>query len=364
MVSVLLFIGVLIFTTISVLTTRKNYSSSFHSRMIPFSATVGSDGRQNNFTTVNTQGETVNQLSCPVGYKINVIGAMSQVVDPYGECLGAGPGSRGMTNVLKTTCGVNGTNTIPTPVGTDGWKCSSDSDCGADDSGNGLFECNSNGQCQLKSFNVSSGQYCDLSSDPHCDGLCSEMQGAFPGVYACIDTATGGPCSSSTTAGVCIEKNICYGITYNGQDSKTPTGEYMTGLPFGLNGSGNPVCVPGSQELSPASRCVVRDVSAYVAKNCDGQETCSLTTADCGPYPCDLAPPSGGCQFGLTSAEGSGAQDFTYERAAGGGFCSLPVAYGYGGGPPLGESEFSNAQANVSMGYQIHGLYTCVPANE
>jgi hypothetical protein len=207
----------------------------------------------------------------------------------------------------------------------------------------GIFTCGPNGGCQLQVFNPNS----PAPSGGDYDSICSGMQGTLVGSFACIDTSGGNACNSSTTQAVCIDKNMCYGITYNGSDSSGVTPFPTTTI------GGNQVCAPGG-----TGQCAIRDASAYIASKCDGQQTCALSTADCGPLPCSNIPVDN-CNFDLSSPL-SGEADFTGERVDR-GFCSLPFAYGYPGGPALGIQQFNNTPASVSLGYQIHGLYTCIP---
>jgi len=84
--------------------------------------------------------------------------------------------------------------------------------------------------------------------------------------------------------------------------------------------------------------CKTRDVSAYLAKECNGQNSCNVsltpdTLGAFGPSPCDL----------LTS-------DADYSN--------LPTIPGYPGGIP--SNGTSSTPANVSGGYYVHGLFSCV----
>jgi hypothetical protein len=56
--------------------------------ILPFSAYIDPTNPTNTvpITTTSTINGSNSQISCPVGYNVNIIGATFQVFDPYGEC--------------------------------------------------------------------------------------------------------------------------------------------------------------------------------------------------------------------------------------------------------------------------------------
>jgi hypothetical protein len=284
----------------------QNIKSSVTNRFIPFSASMGPEAEDVYITMTNENGDKTSQLQCPAGYNINIVGAFSQVFDPNNECTTSS--SNSISQALSATCGATGNpqkDPQPVPIS----SCASDGDCYNPN----IFQC-VNSKCQLRE------NACQADSD--CGGS---------GVYKCLN-------------GLCIDKNICLGITYDGKDELQS--------PLTLTGNSNPICDPSNKN----TRCAVRDASAYVAQKCDGQNQCQLKISDFGPLPC-----SG---FNLTSCGFSSSQtnqqDYTSNRDT--SYCQLPLGYGASGGIPEGSS--ANGQsfpATVNLGYQVHGFYTCIP---
>lgn len=308
---VILIIGLLLFLFLmlfggSAYFVDQNLKSSVINRYIPFSASMGPGGKDSYVTMTNGNGQQTSQLTCPSGYKINIVGAFHQVFDPNEQCTPSF--SNKISNALSATCGATGdkqNDPQPVPIGV----CSSDSDCYDPN----IFEC-VNSKCQLKT------NACNSDSDCGSDG-----------VHKCIK-------------GMCIDKNVCLGITYDGK------GELNT--PSSITGNTNPICDP----TNTSTRCAIRDASAFVADKCDGQNSCSIKISDFGPLPC-----SG---FEVTSCNidpsSTNQQDFTPDRQS--SYCQLPMGYGVSGGIPSGASQNgTSAPATVNLGYQVHGFYTCVP---
>jgi hypothetical protein len=309
-----------------------NKKKSDASMLYPFSATVGPDGQATSFSTINPNtGATVNQITCPTGTSVNIIGAISQVSDPFGMCL-AGPGQTNpqlQGSALASTCGLTGTNTIPTPVQTS-IACSPSSTCPPG------MNC-VGGRCQLQVFdcNGKGSKLCSTNS------VCSQYNAS--GSYQCVDVETGGVCTQDTSKGMCIETNICFSSSYSGQPPLVLDSNVM-------NPNGNWMCAPGGGGL-----CAVRDISAYVAAQCDGQQTCNPSIESLGPYPCALTPID--CNFNLSTPE-----DYSSGRvASNNGYCALPFAYGNGPNVAIGGTTLPNSVTpTATLGYTYHGIYTCV----
>ena len=247
------------------------------------------------------------QIKCPVGTKVNIIGAFTEVNDPYGEC------SNQPDPILLSTCGiVNDYSSSPT--------CFSDTDCGT-------------------------GMLC--GSDKKCVPMTCSTNSDCAGSIAACGQNIGGSCSSD---GECGTNGVCNGGICQVDPGKVacmacgPNGTCVT-LPTCSNvvGGLNSTCSEGN------NNCRVRDSSAYLARHCDGREDC-LGVGDIwnpnkkdgpfGPLPCSISAESGDSKY-----------------------TSLPIIPGWGGGQPNGSSSGESEPATFNQGYYVHGIYTCVPDN-
>ncbi|MGV9200666.1 MAG: hypothetical protein ACOC4M_17800 [Promethearchaeia archaeon] len=255
------------------------------------------------------------QIQCPSGYKVNIVGAFIEVADPYGQC------STKSDSQLQMTCGTG--VDLTTAAG-----CSTDTDCGVG------MECNkSQGVCVPKT--------CKSNSD--CSGTvggsilvkaCSEKLGDKCG--AGTDCGEGmkcvnGKCEVDPGSGACM-------ACIDGYCASMPTCSYVKD---GLNTT----CSPFQGDKF---KCRPRDASAYLAKHCDGKDSC-LGPDDVwlpqdpngafGPLPCKIPARSGDPHYS-----------------------TLPITTGWGGGAP------NNGQGQVdptfTQGYYVHGIYSCVPDDE
>lgn len=270
------------------------------------------------------------QIQCPAGYKINIVGAFLDIIDPYGEC------SNTANSTLQLTCGDGSdtTNAATCTTGDDttcaagmscvGGKCvpkqcSANSDCGGSSSSGTVGTCGEN-----------FGSSCSTDSNCSSDGSLKCIGGVClvdPGVtscMACIDPSTG-DLPASGTQGYCATMPLC------------------TGVEDGLNA----MCSPSKGD---ANNCRPRDASAYLAAHCDGKQRCLGNSGDTwdpstqggvfGPLPCQVPAKSG---------------NSTYAQ--------LPVINGWSGGIPTGGSG-DTEPVTFSQGYYVHGIYTCVPNDE
>lgn len=304
----LVIIGILAlaFIILSILlgmTLTTNQKLSAQSLYLPFTAKIDpKTGKSTGFKT--STGKP--QLSCPVGKKINVVGAFFDIFDPYTEC------TTSINNVdphFAFLCNPNQSG--PT-------ACSSDKECPAWTQGsNNPFTCNipkgeSTGFCKLNNIGV--GQSC-------------------PG--------KGSGYNFQNIGGYCIDANMC------GTNIVSPSGSSMKpGVP-------NPYCTPSNSK----SQCAMRDASATVAAKCNGQQECSdISVKDFGDLPClgtHMEPKS--C---LTTSSTGGVAFIDGKRD---GYCGLPFMPGYPGGlPPNSASGSTSEPANGNVGYTMHGIYTCV----
>ncbi len=262
----------------------------------PFSASIQPGNPT--VSVINSKGTS--QIDCSsIGGKINIIGAWTEVIDPYGTCTGSS------VNSLNLTCGIPNSKV----------SCSQDSDCGTGMSCTG-------GICLPALCPLSNGSNYDFDNTK-----CSCGGNYCP-------TTPGKPCSqpsdcdSSGTMMYCdTNSNTCR--VNPGQVCMAPDqyqGKFCSLYPLCSNvdknvtkNVSNIICEPGSK-----SKCRPRDSSAYLAAKCDGQTTCNITfdptnsDSGFGPSPC------------VPNINSN----------------NLPITPGQGG--------------SYTQGYYVHGIYTCV----
>lgn len=332
----LIVLGIIIYLTVS--TQNKNKKLQLNSVLYPFSGILPApiSGLQppqgavklpggNGYGLYLVQnGNNSPQISCPDGYKINIVGAFVEVMDPYGVC-GTNP-----SGIYEISCGDQ--------TSTAGANCTTDADCGSP----GLM-CGANGHCVAAT--------CKANTD------CAGSNSPIPACPSCVGTAcTPGeaiPASCGTNANV-----ICSG----GQWVYNP----LKGQCLMCNGNsttpGTCMLMPSCQDMDPSTyqntvcnpsntttNCRPRDASAYLAKYCDGKSTCLGSANDFwnpnepngpfGPLPCEIS---------------ALWNDTNYTQ--------LPITTGWTGGAPDGGA--ANSPVSLSQGYYVHGIYTCVPDDE
>lgn len=258
------------------------------------------------------------QIQCPAGTKINIIGAYIEVDDPYGQC------SVTPDSTLQATCGSGIDLTTAA-------SCSADSDCGVGticDSSSGVCvpkPCSKNSDC----VRVVNGTYPVLTK------ACSETLGKNCSVGRnCGDgmKCVGGKCEVDPGSGACM-------ACVDGFCASMPTCNFVEN---GLN----KICSP---MYNSGAKCRPRDASAYLAKYCDGKQTClgprdtwlpNQPGGPFGPLPCKIRASSGD-----------------------GNYASLPVTTGWGGNNAPANAK-SKVNATFNQGYTVHGIYTCIPDEE
>lgn len=299
-------VGVATIVVLTFLYQKSNSNANLNNTLYPFSAVV--QPGNNTVFLKNAAGNP--QIDCSaVGGKINIVGAWSEVIDPYGTC------TNSSADVLNLSCGIKSAK-VP---------CKQDADCGSGMSCTG-------GMCTPSS--------CPLTVDKNgqTNGSFASSSCACGGTYCTIQPGT--VCQSQSD---CNDPNgtimFCSGSKGNpgtcqvnpGQNCMAPdpyTGQFCASYPLCSNSDRsqgskttnitNTVCGPSSSSV-----CRPRDTSAYLAGKCDGKSTCPLlfdptdTMSGFGPAPCD------------TKNNGQ-----------------LPITPGQNG--------------NFSQGYYVHGLYTCI----
>ncbi|MDX1471860.1 MAG: hypothetical protein R3213_10215 [Flavobacteriaceae bacterium] len=275
------------------------------------------------------------QIQCPAGYKINIVGAFVDIVDPHGEC------SNTSNSTLRLTCGDSSDRTSAA-------TCNSVDDCAEGMSCIGgrcvPQQCSVNSDCggstAKRTANVCAVDFGkDCSVDADCDSPDGSLKcvskpsgnGKYcavdPGVtscLACIDPKTGLP-PAGNNPGFCAAMPVCMGVE---------------------NGF-NVTCSPSKGDRY---KCRPRDASAYLAAHCDGKQTCLGNPSDkwdpnlqegvFGPLPCQIPAVSGNTPY-----------------------ATLPAITGWGGGTP-NDGAKAPEPVTFSLGYKVHGIYTCIPDDE
>ncbi len=304
----LLSIAIVILSIITYLYQRANNQSNQHNILYPFSASI-----QPGDSTVFLKNAAGNsQIDCSaVGGKINIVGAWSEVIDPFGEC------ANSSSSALNLSCGVQGQKIA----------CKEDSDCGSG------MQC-AGGLCKpaLCPLDPSKGIGRFDSSKCSCGGnYCPIRPGTpFAGSNNCNDPQ-GILMYHNTNTNTC-EVNP-------GQSCMAPdiTGQFCALYPLCSNISVidgnvvNNVCNPANNGSQGQPICRPRDASAYLAAKCDGKSTCVLEydpeniKSGFGPRPCDGQVKT---NIGIGSEYGQ-----------------LP--------------NIPSAGGSYQKGYVTHGIYTC-----
>jgi len=297
-VIVVLFLAIVALLIFFGITTKNNYDLSFQQRLYPFAAVI--DPQAPNTVVPLNNGSGESQLTCPAGTKINIVGAFFDIVDPYGTC------TPNPNSTISATCGGPGTIVCPTNA------------------------CPANMGCEPSQNPNDNNSYCV----------------ALP-----CNASTTLPTPTTTTTWTC-NPNPAYPLTA-AQKAQGYTGRLTpVEICSNLNANfQNTTCANG------ANNCAPRDASAYLAKACDGQQTCNatITSQYFGPFPCGE---------GTFQNPGSmtDPQSCSSSKTGSSGYCSLP--YAPGTDPSFTPTNGGNsASTTFSQGYMVHGLYTCVPSN-
>lgn len=215
---------------------------------LPFTKFIPPLKAEDSTTVSLIKSDGTPQISCPIGTKVNILGAFFEVYDPYGQCTDT------PSKIVLETCN---------PA--IGASCSADADCplGTICTGSRCAKATDSDQC-TRAFIGSTAN--PRSKYPQCD----------PG-DAARDSK---PCYKfirvDSKPPICTLSPICNSLTANGMNEKC-----------------NKNCRP-------------RDASAYLASKCNGTQSC-LGAADSfdilqpfnsndksgnpfGPFPCNIRP--------------------------------------------------------------------------
>lgn len=281
---------------------------SFNAKLPPSGVWSVNNSKINKGTTGNPEGGLSilsstgdPQISCPSGYKINIIGAYLEVNDPLGSC------SNNPSDLALVACGIDPKKGI---------SCKVDGDCG---DGMGC----TGGKCASIDCDKYGGDIpkCPTQIGTVCNSTSASVPGlkCVGGIYQ-LDPGAIGSCVS------CVGGKI---VTYpTCQNSDFHTAQ-------------NVVCKGGA--------CKPRDASAYLAAWCDGKSSClgpgdvwnpngNANVSQFGPLPCNIPATS------------------TDSR-----YASLPVVTGWGGGAPAQSKNGTNSPVTFNQGYYVHGVYSCIP---
>lgn len=281
-------------------TERENTIRQQRNILFPFSGRIDPGNTHKPVQLTTAEGK--NQIQCPVGYNVNIVGAWVEVNDPFGEC--SFP-----TDTFKTTCG-DDTNRASAV------DCSNDGDCaeGTHCISNKCVPmgCGKHSDCGANSCPKELNQKCTSDSD------CGHPLSCVGGKNK--------TCKIDPTKGTC---NFCL----NGKCAQGPTCSNLDKNTFK-----NKMC----ENKNRTSKCRPRDASAYLAAECDGKNSCSVewdwkSSKFFGPLPCRISP---------------GEDNYS----------KLPIIPGWGGGQAARTDTTVNA--NYNQGYYVHGIFTCIKADE
>lgn len=273
---------------------------------------VGTSDQPENglFLSGFANGESTPQITCPIGTKVNIVGAFLEVNDPFGECSGQ------PTNTFSLSCG-NPSSTSSAQL------CSTTSDCPV-----GMY-CNS-GKCIPSTCSIDSD--CANGTMPACPAgmgdQCSTEGARDPSIPSLV--CMNGVKTFDPAYGQCMHCN-------NGTCQNIPL---CTNLQSVSGIMQNKTCSGGN--------CKIRDASSYLAGHCDGKQTCLGDASDMwmpnvpggvfGPLPCNIPASSTNLNYS-----------------------TLPVIPGWNQSTPVPGTENTLNASNFSQGYYVHGIYTCVP---
>ena len=157
----ILILLVILFVVLTIVTTLKNNDNT-QNLLLPFAARIDQKNPKASvsMTRKDDNNNSVPQLQCPIGYKINIVTAWSEVYDPYGMC------NTKPDDVIASTCGSQDGVT----------RCDSSRDCGS------FMTCNSKKRCVQKKCKKTSdcetGYKCNngyCAPSPTCDDLSSKF---------------------------------------------------------------------------------------------------------------------------------------------------------------------------------------------
>lgn len=277
------------------------------------------------------EANNVPQIQCPVGSRINIVGAYLDIADPYSEC------SNTPNPTISLSCG-DASNTTTAAV----CKVGDASGCGPG------MSCPA-GKCVPKTCTVTSGKNnCGSNSTSGSIASCPALTGLPPVNGSCNDPTLkiiNGRCmldpGSAGACMVCVNSGIPVQEGGTGVCSAYPACSNVLG---GLNS----VCSPTRSDLN---RCRPRDASAYLGRHCDGKNVCLGNINDIwtpnsvnsvfGPLPCEIPA--------------NNQSDL---------YASLPISTGWAGGSPISSASGQSSPATFTQGYYVHGIYTCVPESQ
>jgi len=308
-ISVFLVLAILIIISSVYYVQKTNTSINQNNILYPFSSSISPGSTTAN--VLNSLGTS--QIDCSaVGGKINIVGAWSEISDPFGEC------SNSSNPILNLTCGIKGNLKVP---------CNNQSDCGPGMSCTGnvcipascpLDPTKPLGNFDSTKCSCGSSSYCPIRPGSACNTP-SDCNDPNENLMSCTSNGDGLSKSCTVNSGqVCAAPDMTYG-------------QFCSSYPLCSNTQGvagnvtNKIC----DGLNPNTMCRPRDVSAYLAGKCDGQTTCNLTydpqnpNSGFGPAPCNNS-------VNVTSTN----------------YTKLPIIPGQGG--------------SQTGGFGFHGIYTCV----
>jgi hypothetical protein len=153
---IILGVILVIVVSLTIYMTIQNKKKQMVNQVMPFTARLDPSG---NLTPSLTTASGASQISCPVGTKINILGSILEVYDPYSECL-----ATGAVPEFQTMCSNYNTQPNPDPTSTTGQLCANtdpshgyrNTTCWADGSGN-----YGDGNCKIRNASIYLAGACD-----------------------------------------------------------------------------------------------------------------------------------------------------------------------------------------------------------
>ena len=353
----LLVLGIIICVGVSIYLNSENEKERKNGFLIPFSGRLAPSGIWEPSANANNPGTQdkpengiflvgmgggedvdVPQIQCPEGYKINIVSAYLDIIDPYGEC------SHTPDPVLQRTCGYDPKdNSTAVSCGSDSTICGVGMECSKESGTCIPNKCRTNRDCittsaSMKACHSDLGKCCNTAlekkdglicvGDPLSECPSGNVWAPIPGKNACM---------------ACIDPNTGLSPDEDGQGfcASMPTCMFVS---KGLNET----CRPGNSKEEDQHKCRPRDASAYLARHCNGKSVCLGSSNDMwipnevngafGPLPCQMKADS---------------QDKHY--------LTLPIIGGWGGGIPSDSGSNISDKPNFSQGYMVHGIAQCLP---
>ncbi len=350
-IMVILAIIMTVFIILSILKEDSNNKKNQNNIIYPFNAKIqtrDTDDHEGSIKTSLLTSDGRDQIQCPAGTHINIIGSWTDIVDPNGTC------SPTVGSTFKLSCGF--IDDLSAAV-----KCQDTSDCAAG------MECTGSQKCAPKPCRDNSGCSSTSACTADVGKLCGDRIFASTEGLMCIDNII----HRDPSAGQCLycRKELVNGaLSGNGYCAQSPTCANLT------TNADNAV-TEGQNKTCTKHGCVPRDSSAYLASICDGRRTCKMPgtgstlmydpseSSIFGPNPCGSYNTPGGDDKFAYPVTVADWWPKPYDSDSVSDYETLPIAPGWDGSiPGSGQNVGGISQASTySLGYYVHGIFQCQP---